>query len=512
MNTKSLIFAVIFLLAFLTAFSQKNGLDTLDTYIQDQIEFYQTPGLAVGIVQDGQVLYAKGFGTRELGKKEFVNEHTLFAIGSITKSFTALSVAMLVDEGKLNWDDKVIDYLPYFQLYDPYVTNSFTIRDLLTHRSGLKEVSGGTLFYHSDFDREEVIKRLKHLESESNFRGKPAYQNTMYLVASKVVEAVIDESWDDFVRKRIFDPLNMDHTVISQSERSEIQNIALPHIKDVDRNIMVVQQEKLDNIAPAGSFYSCVSDMSNYMNLMLNEGVYNQDTIVSPGVFQELLKPQIYYRLFSTIHNDFTSYGMGWWLTPFNEHIVVEHSGGVDGMSANLMMEKNKKFGVIVLTNSTYQSLFMGLTFDVIGNFLDEPLYKNISPRIRNYYPKIDSIKLAKKDELLKSRIKDTKPSLKLTSYAGTFTDRMYGDILITTKNEKLSVSFSHTPLFTGTLTHWHYETFKIDWLDPRVPDGFVTFEFNSKGEVIGFKIDQPDLLDVDFTELKIVKKNITKD
>jgi CubicO group peptidase (beta-lactamase class C family) len=506
MNLKTLTLASGFLISFITSFSQKNDLDTLDAYIQKQLDFYQGPGVSVGVVQDGKTLYAKGFGVREIGKEEAVDEHTLFAIGSISKSFTALSIAILVDEGKLNWDDKVIDYLPYFQLYDPYVTNSFTIRDLLTHRSGLKDVSGGTLWYHSDLNREEVIGGLKFLERESNFRYEPAYQNTMYLVASKVVEAVIGGSWDDFVRKRIFEPVEMKHTVISQAERLQSRNIAQPHIKDENRKIVVIEQEKMDNLAPAGSIYSCAIDMTNYMKLVLNEGIYNQDTIVSPKVFHELVKPQFHYKLFAGIHNDFTSYGMGWWLTPYKEYVLIEHSGGVDGMGANLIMERNKKFGIIVMTNASYSPLSFALPFAAIGSFLNEQLYKSINPSIRKNYPKGDSIRLARKAALEKSRIKDTKPSLPVVAYAAKYNDRMYGDITITEKNGKLAISFSHTKLFTGTLTHWHYNTFKIDWVDPRVPDGFATFQFDSKENVTGFKIDQPNLLDVDFTELKITK------
>jgi CubicO group peptidase (beta-lactamase class C family) len=458
------------------------------------------------VVHDGKTIYAKGFGIKELGKKETADEHTIFAIGSISKSFTALSIAILIDEGELNWDDKVIDYLPYFQLYDPYVTNAFTIRDLLTHRSGLKEVSGGTLWYHSDLNREEVIRGLKFLGRESNFRYQPAYQNAMFLVASKVVEAVKGMSWDDFVRKRILEPLEMKHTVISQAERLQSRNIAQPHIKDENIKIVVIEQEKMDNLGPAGSIYSCANDMANYMKLVLNEGIFNQDTIVSPNVFRELLKPQIHFKLFAGIHNDFTSYGMGWWLTPYKEYVVVEHSGGVDGMRANLLMERNRKFGIVVMTNAAYARISIPLTYDVMGSFLNEPLYKGLSLSIRSNYHRGDSIRVAQKTALEKSRIENTKPSLQLAAYSGTYNDRMYGDIFIAEKNGKLTISFSHTKLFTGTLTHWHYNTFKIDWLDPRVPDGFVIFEFDSKENLTGFKLDQPKLLDVDFTELKITK------
>jgi CubicO group peptidase (beta-lactamase class C family) len=461
-------------------------------------------------VKDGKIIYSKGFGTRTINKNEPVDENTLFAIGSITKSFTPIALAMLVDEGKIDWDDKVIKYLPYFQLYAPYVTNSFTIRDLLTHRSGLKSVSGGTLWYHSDLGREDIIKRLKYLSPVSEFRAKPAYQNTMFIVASKIVEAVTNESWDDFIRKRIFEPLEMNNTVISEAERNESKNISTPHIKDENFKIIPIKQEKLDNMAPAGSFYSSANDMAHYMNFILNNGIVENDTLVSKNAFSEILKPQIHFKLYPE-HNEFTSYGLGWFITPINGDKIVDHGGAVDGMMANLIMVKNKNYGVIVLTNSFDAGLITAsLTIDIIGSFLQDEDYRNISNWYKDNFVKTDSIQAAKREVIENTKIKNTKPSLELEKYAGNYNDKMYGDIFILKENSHLIIKFSHTPLFTGSLTHWHFDTFEIDWYDPRVPRGFLTFKFNSKGDIIGFDIDQPRLLDVDFTELKITKKDIT--
>jgi CubicO group peptidase (beta-lactamase class C family) len=473
------------------------------------MQYFGAPGLAISIVQDDEIKYSKGFGTKTINRNDPVDSNTLFAIGSITKSFTAIALAMLVDEGKIDWDDKVIKYVHYFQLYDPYVTSTFTIRDLLTHRSGLKEVSGGTLWYHSDLSREDIIKGLKYLDPVTEFRTRPAYQNTMFLVASKVIEAVAGESWDDFVRKRIFEPLGMVNTVTSQAERRVSQNISNPHIKNEEFKIVTIEQEKMDNMAPAGSIYSSANDMARYMNFLLNNGINGHDTMMSRTVFNEIFKPQFHFQSFGEpIHNEFTSYGFGWWLTPKNGNKIVDHSGGVDGMVANLIMVKNRKFGVIVLTNSSAAGgAPFSLTFDIIGSFLEDIDYKNVSSYLKGNFLKNDSIQVEKQKRIQNSRIINTRPSLTLEKYAGTFIDEMYGDISIVYENKNLRIRFSHTPLFTGILTHWHYNTFEIDWEDPRVPNGFITFEFNSYGTISGFKLDQPDLLDVDFTELEIKKK-----
>lgn len=513
MKTKIIAQFISFLVIVNYSFGQRSSLDTLDKYIPDLMQYFGAPGLAISIVKDGEIEYSKGFGTKTINRNDPVDNNTLFAIGSISKSFTAIALAMLVDEGKIDWDDRVIKYVPYFQLYDPYVTSSFTIRDLLTHRSGLKEVSGGTLWYHSDLSREDIIKGLKYLDPVTEFRTKPAYQNTMFLVASKVVESVAKETWDDFVSKRIFEPLRMENTITSQAERKKSQNISNPHIKNEAHETITIEQEKMDNMAPAGSIYSSANDMARYMNFLLSNGINGNDTLISKTVFNEILKPQFHFQSFSEpIHNEFTSYGFGWWLTPKNGNKIVDHSGGVDGMAANLIMVKNRNFGVIVLTNSSAAGWVpFSLTFDIIGNFLEDRDYKNVSIYLKNNYLKPDSLKSEKRKKLQNERILNTRPSLAIEKYAGTFNDEMYGDISIVYENRNLRIEFSHTPLFTGILYHWHYDTFEIDWEDPRVPNGFITFDFNSDGTISGFKLNQPDLLDVDFTELEIKKKGDNK-
>ena len=221
---------VIGLLLFSNSIAQQIQLDSLDSQIQLLIKDFDIPGLSIGVVRNDSILFSKGYGNLELQKERKVDENTIFGIGSISKSFTALTLGILVDEGKIDWDDKVTAYLPYFELYAPYVTANFTIRDLLTHRSGLKDVSGGTLWYHSDYSREEIIRRLKYLEPVSGFREKPAYQNVMYVVASEIVKEVSGMSWDAFVKTRVFDKLNMNNTTSLSTERESNNNLAQPHI------------------------------------------------------------------------------------------------------------------------------------------------------------------------------------------------------------------------------------------------------------------------------------------
>ena len=506
MKYKILFFSIIGSLLVSNLFGQKIQLDSLDLQIHQLIKDFDIPGLSIGVVRNDSIIFCKGYGNLEIHKERKVDENTIFGIGSISKSFTALTLGILVDEGKIDWDDKVKVYLPYFELYAPYVTDNFTIRDLLTHRSGLKDVSGGTLWYHSDYSREEIIKRLKYLEPVSGFREKPAYQNVMYVVASEIVKKVSGMTWDKFLKIRVFDKLKMNNSISLSTERESNSNLAQPHIWNEVYEKISIKQEKGDNLAPGGFIYSSSIEMSNYMRLLLNNGVIGNDTIVSSKIISEIFRPQIIYPIGGApFYNEFTSYGFGWWLTPKNGHKIIEHSGGIDGMSANLVMIKDMNLGFVILTNEAEEPATFLLTAKILEKLFDDESY-DIYSLVKDY--RNQNLKKKKESPDQISKTPNTIPSLDIEKYAGKYIDKMYGDISINyTDSDELEISFSHTPVFKGKLEHWHFDTFKIDWYDFRVPDGFLTFNFNSKREILGFSIDQENLLDVDFGELEI-KKN----
>lgn len=483
--------------------AQNIQVDSLDIFINQLIKDFDVPGLSIGIVKDNSVIYSKGFGTKEIKTDNAVNKNTLFAIGSISKSFTALSLGILVDEGKINWDDKVVNYLPYFEMYDPYVTANFTIRDLLTHRSGLKDVSGGTLWYHSDLSRIDIIKNFKHLEPVSGFRDKPAYQNIMYMAAGEIVRKVAGQEWDSFLKERVFNKLKMSNSTSISSVRESSKNLAQPHIWNENYDKVSIKQEKMDNLAAAGSIYSTANEMNNYMRLLLNDGVFEQNTIVSKEVLNEIFTPQTLYPIRNPpFGNEFSSYGFGWWLTPIDGHKVIEHSGGVDGMSANLFMVKDLNIGVVILTNSSNEPSTFLLSAKIMEMIFNDDSFDIYDSVKSNRNKRLDS---NKNTPVEKKKIKDTRPSLATELYAGVYRDKMYGKINIKQLSEKeLEIEFSHSTIFKGKLKHWHFDTYQIDWHDIRVPNGYLTFNFNSDREIIGFDIDQDNLLDVDFDELNI--------
>jgi CubicO group peptidase (beta-lactamase class C family) len=505
MKIKFFLLIILGLLLTTNTYPQKIQLDSLDLQIKQIIKDFEIPGLSIAIVRNDSLILSKGYGNLEIHKNRKVDENTIFGIGSISKSFTALTLGVLVDEGKIDWDDKVKEYLPYFELYAPYVTDNFTIRDLLIHRSGLKDVSGGTLWYHSDYSREEIIKRLKHLKPVSSFRDKPAYQNVMYVVASEIVKTVTGESWDKFLKVKVFDKLKMNNSTSISTERESNKNLAQPHIWNKNYKKVAIIQERGDNLAPGGFIYSSAIEMSKYMRLMLNNGIHDKDTIVSLPIIKEIFKPQIIYPSGSPFNNEFSSYGFGWWLTPINGHKVIEHSGGIDGMSAQLVMIKDMNMGFVILTNASKEPATFTLRALLLEKILKINLSNNFYSRVKEW--RSNRIKEKKKHSQNILKTPNTKPSLLIKEYTGKYTDAMYGDILIDKVNEdELEVSFSHTKVFKGKLKHWHFDTFKIDWYDIRVPDGFLTFNFNSKRKILGFSIDQENLLDVDFSELNILK------
>lgn len=494
---------IILLVITINAYPQKIQLETIEPFINQLMKDFEVTGLSIGIVRNDSVIYSKGFGTRKINKNLPIDENTIFGIGSISKSFTALTLGILVDEGKIDWDDKVKDYLPYFELYDSYVSENFTIKDLLTHRSGLKEISGGTLWYHSDLSRKDIIKKLKYLEPVSGFREKPAYQNVMYLVAGEIVGVVAGTSWDDFLKNRIFNKLEMRNSTSISSVRESNKNLAFPHVWNEDYKKMLVTQEKGDNLAPAGFIYSSANDMNKYMKMLLNDGVFKQDTIISKSTLAEIFKPQIIYPIEgSPFGNEFSSYGFGWWVTPRNNDKLIEHNGGIDGMAAKLFMIKNLNIGVIILTNISKEPASFLLKAKLLEQIFED--------KSLDFYETVKGYRdrRVNGESKIKTRVNNTSPSLGLNGYTGVYTDKMYGEINIEPLNQKeLEISFSHSSIFRGKLEHWHFDTFKIDWYDIRVPDGYLTFNFNSDRKILGISFDQKSLLDVDFSEINFLKK-----
>jgi len=467
----------------LSVAAQDAPLQGFDDYVNKAIKDWEVPGLAIAVVKDDKVVFAKGYGMRELGKPSPVDERTLFAIGSSSKAFTAATVAMLVDEGKLKWDDPATKYLPSLQLYDPYATRELTVRDLLSHRVGLER--GDLLWYASPYDRSEVLRRIRYLKPSSSMRSRFGYQNVMFLAAGQIIPSITGKDWDDFTRERIFVPLGMTATGTSIKTLANSNDVAVPHSK-FDDKAEPIAWRNIDNIAPAGSINSNVVDMAQWVRLQLGDGKYQDKQLISSAAIKEMHASQTIIPLEGTMkmlypEAHFLNYGLGWFLSDYRGRKLVEHGGAIDGMRALVAMMPEEKMGVVILTNLGGTTLPMPLAYRIFDAYL------GAQPRdwSADMLKTIKTLQEQGKAAALKAeseRVKGTSPSLAMEKYAGEYQNEMYGDSKIVFENGKLTAQFG--PNYTGDLEHWHYDVFRITWRDRTQGKGFVSFRLNRQGKV----------------------------
>jgi CubicO group peptidase (beta-lactamase class C family) len=473
----------------------------LDEYVAKTMKDWNVPGLAIAVIKDDSVVFAKGYGVRKLGDDTPVDEKTLFAVGSTSKAFTAAALAMLVDEGKIKWDDKVTQHLPKFQMYDSYVSREMTVRDLLCHRSGLGRTE--TIWYGSNASRDEIIRRLRYIKPDTSFRSKFGYQNMMYLTAGQIIPAVTGKSWDDFVKERIFKPLGMTTSNTSVTAFREADNVATPHHKIEDK-MRPIKYRNIDNIGPAGSINSNVVEMAQWLRLQLNEGTREKgkERLISSGAVQEMHTPQTVIRLEGAMakinpETHLAAYGLGWMIEDYRGKKLLEHAGGIDGMTAQVAMIPEEKLGVVVLANSDGNLLPHALANRILDGFLLKTPPRDWSADLLNIMKGVEAIAKAQAKKEEKDRVKDTKPSLALDKYAGKYNDDKYGTVKVVKEKDKLVLHFG--PAFVGDLEHWHYDTFRATWRDPIFPKVLVTFTLNGQGKVAELKTKGMDGLEMTF-------------
>jgi len=465
-----------------TVSAQGAPLGGFDEYVNKAIRDWEVPGIAIAIVKDDKIVFAKGYGVRKLGDSEPISERTLFALGSVSKAFTAASVAMLVDEGKLKWDDPVAKHLPGFELYDPYVTRELTVRDLLSHRSGLP--GGDFIWYGTDLDREEVMCRVRYLKPSSSLRSRFGYNNLMFLAAGQIVARVSGKGWDEFIRDRIFTPLGM--TASNTSIRYLDGNVASPH-DEISGRLTVVPWRSLDNVAPAGSINSNVVEVAQWLLLQLGQGAFENGRLISAGAVKEMHRSQTVMRAespFSLWHPDihFVNYGLGWFLSDYKGRKVVEHVGSIDGMRAQVALIPEEKLGLVILANRGGTSLPTALSYKIFDVYLGSAPRDWSVEMLKKERSATGQEKAAEK-KLEAERVKDTKPTHTLDNYAGTYRNDLYGEVTITHGNGKLNLRFG--PSFTGDMEHWHYNTFRAQFpANALTADALATFSLNPQGKI----------------------------
>jgi CubicO group peptidase (beta-lactamase class C family) len=477
--------------------AQEAPLQGFDDYVNKALKDWEVPGVAIAIIKNDTVLYAKGYGVRKLGDPAPVDEKTLFAIGSASKAFTAASIAMLVDEGKVKWDDPVTKHLSGFQLFDPYATRELSVRDVLSHRSGLER--GDLLWYGSSYDRDEVVRRVRYLKPGWSFRSRFGYQNIMFLTAGQIIPRVTGKSWDDFVRDRIFTPLGMTSTNTTVTALKSFDNVATPHDK-FDGKVQPVPWRNIDNIGPAGSINSNVVDMAQWVRLQLGAGKYKNEQLLSSGAIKEMHMPQTVIRIEGAAEKinpetHFMNYGLGWFLQDYRGRKVVQHGGNIDGMSALVAMIPEEKLGLVILTNMDGTPLPSALMYRIFDAFIQAP-QRDWSADILKVVKAQEALNKAAEKKREESRVKGTSPSLALAKYAGTYTNEMYGDAKVTDETGKLLFRYG---AFTADLDHWHFDTFEARMKEHHLGKGFVTFTLNAEGKVDEAKLTMPGAGEIEF-------------
>ncbi len=493
MKTRNALLSLLLIIVLQTpfAYAQEPSLQGFDEYVNKAMKEWDVPGVAIALIKNDKIILAKGYGVKKLGDAAPVTERTVFAIGSSSKAFTAALVAMLVDDNKMKWDDPLAKYLSGFQLFDNYASREISLRDSLSHRSGLER--GDLLWYGSDYSRDEILRRVRHLKPSWSFRSRFGYQNIMYLAAGEAVAAASKKSWDDNIKERLFKPLGMTSSSASIKDLAAMDNVASPHDK-LDNKVQPVPWRNIDNIAPAGSINSTVVDMAQWVRLHLNEGKYNNQTLITSGSIKEMHTPQTVIRLEGVMEklnpdSHFMNYGLGWFLQDYKGRKVVQHGGNIDGMSAMVGMIPEEKIGVVILTNMNGTLLRDALLYAVFDYMLPaQGTKRDWSADMLKAYKGL--LEIAEKAEKKKEedRVKDTKPSLALKNYIGTYTNEMYGDLKVSDENGKLVVNYN--PAFIGELEHWNYDTFRVAWRARLVGKSLVTFTLNAAGKVDEIKVE----------------------
>ena len=498
-----------FLFTFLLIEAQtKEQIKHLDTYFTKSYQEWNIPGMAIAIISSDSIYLSKGYGVSNIQTKKAVDEHTLFAVASNSKAFTASALAQLVDAGKLQWDDKVLNYLPYFKMYDDYVTKHFTIADLLSHRSGLATFSGDLLWYATRKTPKEIIQAQQFLQPIYGFRTDFGYSNISYLVAGQIIEKISGKSWRNYVQDAFISPLNMSRTLTSTSQLKSTDNIATPYFTENGKNT-ALKWVNWDNIAPAGALISSVHDFSKWLQLDLKEGTLHGKEYFSAKQFNQITTPHINFSVRKNTHKKhFSSYGMGWNLEDYEGVKVISHSGGYDGMISNSFFIPEKDLAVVILTNSINWlpgALSNKIKDVLVANNMDD---KDWSADYLIIKKKRDKKDLEKARKLELQRGKLNKNHLNIEEYTGVYTDKMYGNVSVRIKSGTLHFQMDKTSIFHADLHHWNHQifTFRFDTSLCSLPQGKLWFDLDKEGKInqLHIDIDNPDF---DFTEFTFIKQ-----
>jgi len=491
----------------------------LDLLVENTLKNFNVPGIAVAIVKDGKVVLSKGYGVKSILTQEKVDANTLFGIASNSKAFTTAALAMLVDEGKLKWDDKVTQYLPEFKMYNEYVTNAFTIRDLVTHRSGLGLGAGDLMIWPdgSDFKATDIIHNLQYLKPVSAFRTKYDYDNLLYIVAGEVIEKVSGKTWCDFIEERIMRPLEMNNSAASYLRLKDTTNIIAPHVP-TDGKLKIISRYKNHTFDAAAGIYSSVNDLSKWMILQLQNGKYGsekQNQLFSKKEQDEMwsLQTIIPSTTKAPYNTHFSGYGLGWFLSDVKGYKQVTHTGGLEGIVTQTTLFPELNLGIVVLTNQQSGAAFTAITNTIKDTYLNIPYTDYVE-----LYSKREKANISEADkttdEVWAAVAKNQKDKLKIDckKYTGFYVDNWFGQIELSEKKGKLFFKSIRSPKLAGEVFFYKDNTFVVKW-DNRSfnADAFLFFELDETGKLDTIKMKpiseltdfSYDFQDLDFARVR---------
>ncbi|HEX6182108.1 MAG TPA: serine hydrolase, partial [Chitinophagaceae bacterium] len=441
--------------------------DSLNGYVEKAMRDWQVPGISICIVKDGQVIL-RGYGVKEMGKNDKVDENTLFMIGSNTKAMTATALALLQEQKKLSLDDKVVKWLPDFKMKDPWVTKELNIRDLLCHRIGMETFQGDFMYWTSSLSDKQVVEKFGKLTPMYSFRSKWGYTNAAFVVGGQVITAVSGKSWGEYLTENIFKPLGMDRTIALSKDIVNATNKATAHTFNHDKQLVAIPFCDIDNLAPAGSVSSSASDMGKWVTMLLNNGRLGDKTVVPPNAIHQTRIPHSILGNGGHFYNkvNFSLYGLGWGLEDYNGKRMISHTGGVNGFVTSVTLIPEEKLGVVVLTNTDQNSLYEAIKWEIIDAYLKLP-YRNYSEGFATN----NNAQLSQEKDVWKKKF-DTvamrnATALPLTAFAGQYTHEVYGWLKIAAANDHLTMTFQHHPKLQGKLEPLGANRFVCTYNDP---------------------------------------------
>ena len=454
------------------------------------------PGMAIAIVENGRTTLAKGYGLRRIDRKDAVTPDTIFPNGSTGKAFTTAALAILVDQGRIGWDDKVIDRLPGFQMYDPYVTREMTIRDLLVHRSGLGLGAGDMLFVpSSNLSRAETVRRLRYIKPATSFRSGYAYDNILYMVAGQLIESVTGQTWEAFVEKNVLRAAGMT-TATSDEKRFVARDRAFPHARLNggfrglgDQELLDERKELGRNAAPAGGLAVSANDMARWLAIQLGHGkLPSGGQLFSERQSAEMWKPTVITPIgqmpppLKSAQPMFSSYALGWYVEDYKGARIVQHGGAVFGFQSVVVMIPDRNIGFSILINSEDGEIVRGLMYELLDHYLGQPAVD--WPSAWRTFKAVRQQRAMAALTTTAAKPVAVGPSLPVASYAGDYVDPWYGPIAIRNEGGRLKIDFKQSPGLTGTLEHWQYDSFRTRWDDPSFEPAYVTFALDPAGRI----------------------------